>query len=130
MQQIAVIGQKLPFQQGEDVPFPGFHPFRFSDCAPLMIVAEQMQDAVQQQKYQFMLEGNSRVRRVRRRSFRGNHHIPQQQRLQAAPFPFLHGEGDDVGRPVALQIITIEPLNALIIQDQDRQFRLRISRDA
>ncbi len=94
-----------------------------------MIVAEQMQNTVQQQKYKLMLERHTRFGGIGSSALGGDHHIPQQQRLQATPLSLLHGKRDDIGRPVALQVIAVDLLNAVVINQQNRQFCVRKSRD-
>ena len=128
--QIAVRAEQFALQPGKQLLLLRFHLCRLLLAAPLMIVAEQMQDAVQQQKNQFMFERDTGGGGIVGRPLRRNHHIPQQLGLNTAPLAFLHGKGDHIGRPVTLQIVPVELLNGGVINNQNRQFRLRTSRVA
>lgn len=110
--------------------FPGLHLLCLGGSPAFMIIAEQMENAMQQQKNQLMLKRDVRRRRILGGPFRRNHHIPEQQGLQPAAFPFLHGKGDDVGRSITLQIISIDVADPGVIKNQNRQLRFRKSRDA
>ena len=127
---ITAVGQKTLFEQGENFLFTGLHLLRLRFAAPLMIVTKQMKDTVQQQKSQFMLHRDGRFGSILGSALRRDHHVSKQHGRQPAPFTFLHGKGNNIGRPVALQILAIDLLNPGIIENQDRQFRLRKSRDA
>ncbi len=122
--------QELLAEQGENLPFPRFHALGLLDAPPLMIVAEQMENAVQQQKNQLAFEGDAGLGGIPGRCLGGDHHIAKQLGAKIPSLPLAHGEGDDVGRLVPLQIVAIDDADLGIVDDQDRQFRLRTSRDA
>lgn len=95
-----------------------------------MIIAKQMENAVQQQKDELMLVGNAGFGGVPRCRLGGNHHVAKQLGAEIPSLPLAHGKGDDVGRLVPLQVVAIDDPDFGIVNDQDRQFGLRTSRDA
>ena len=117
-------------QEGEDFPLPRFHALGLGGTAALMIVTKQMENAVQQQKDQLMLVGDAGFGGIPRRRLGGNHHVAKQFGAEIPPFPLAHGKGDDVGRLIPLQVVAIDDPDFGIVNDQDRQFGLRTSRDA
>ena len=120
---------EFPDQQRENLLFPGFHGPRLLRCAAFMIITEQMQNAVDQQEPDFMLKGNLRFRGIRCGPFRGDDHVAEQVRIKPGPDPFLLSERNHIGRPVPLQIVPVDPADLFVIDDQNRQFRIRRSRD-
>ena len=95
-----------------------------------MIIAEQMKDAMQQEEIQLAIERGLRLAGIAGRRLRRDHHVAEQIRLHAAPLAFLHGKRDHVGRAVLAQVITIDRLDAGIIDNQNRQLGVRTSRGA
>ncbi len=63
------------------------------------------------------------------RTFSRDNHIAEQIGLDTGPLTFKHRKGNDVGRPVAPQVIAVDLLNPGVVEQNDRQFALRISRD-
>lgn len=59
----------------------------------------------------------------------GDHHVTENLRLNATAFALLHGKRDHIGRPIPLQVIPVDHLNAGIIDNQNRQLGIRKSRD-
>lgn len=94
-----------------------------------MVVAKQMQDAMQQQKAEFLLKRNIRFSSVSSRCVDGDNDITQDIGTKVPSLPLLHGKGDDVGRPVALQIVSIDLPDAGVVNQQNGQLGLRTSRD-
>lgn len=95
-----------------------------------MIVAEEVKNAVQQQKIEFTGKGHSGLRGIPGRRRCRDHHITQKEHASADLLPFLLRKGDDIGRLVALQIVAIDLTNAPVANDEDREFGVRTSRDA
>jgi len=94
-------------EQGEDFPLTRLHAHGFCFSATFVVVAEQVQYPVQEQEIEFPLEGDSRFSRIALGSVGGNNDIAEQPWLDACAFPFLHGEGDDIGGLVAAQIVAV-----------------------
>jgi hypothetical protein len=89
-----------------------------------------MQDAMQQQKIEFMLDGYPGLGSIAGRSLHRDYYVAEQVSLHSGPLPFLHGEGNHVGRPVLAEPGVVQLANACIIDEQNREPRLRTSRDA
>lgn len=95
-----------------------------------MVVAEEVKNAVQQQKVKFADKRYSGVRGIPGRCRRRDHHIAEEETAPADRLPFLLGKGDDISRFVALQIVAIDLTNTPVADDEDRQLSVRTSRDA
>lgn len=91
-----------------------------------MVITEQMENAVDQQEPEFVFKGNLRRRCVARGPLGRDHHVAQQQGLDARTLPFLHRKGDHIGRPVTLEKIPIQRLNGGVVENQDGQLCVRL----
>ena len=83
---------------------------------------------MQQEEIQLALERGLCLAGIASCSLRRDHHVAKQLRLYTAPLAFLHGKGDDVGRPVFPQVIAIDLLDSDIVDDQNRQQGVRTCR--
>ena len=91
--------------------------------APLMIVAAEMQNAVDQEYCQLFVQRSlalSGLASCRRHS---NHHVTEQVCGRIGRFP--HGKGQHVGRAILAPVPTIETPHSLIAHEQDAQIRGR-----
>lgn len=95
-----------------------------------MVIAEEMEDAVQQQEIELTRQGEAGFRGITRRGLGRDHHIAKEERCTADRLPFLLGEGDDIGRLVALQVVAVDLADAPVADDENRQLGVRTSRDA
>lgn len=95
-----------------------------------MVIAEEMKDAVQQQKIELTGQRQAGFRRIARRGLGRDHHIAEEERFSSDLFPFLLGKGDDVGRLVPLQVVPVDLADAPVADDENRQLGIRTSRDA
>ena len=77
-----------------------------------------------------MLVGDAGLGGISGRRLGGDHHVAKQLGAEIPSLPLAHGKGDDVGRLVPLQVVAIDDPDFGIVNDQDRQFGLRTSRDA
>ena len=111
-----------PHDRPQNHPFTTMHPARFF-LAPLMIVAAEMQNTVDQEYRQLFVQRSlplSGLARCRRHS---NHHVTEQVCGKIGRFP--HGKGQHVGRAILAPIPTIEAPHSLIAHEQDAQLRRR-----
>ncbi len=92
-----------------------------------MIESDQMQHAVNQKLDQALSKRNAGkfgffFRRVRRYD-----HISQQKGRNLRKLAFLHGKGNYIGRAFMLEIFVVDDFNLGVIDNQQRQFMVRIS---
>jgi len=90
-----------------------------------MIIAEDVQDAMDQQLIKAPFLGHPSVGSLPCAGVHGNYHVSQQVGVDAPMFSFLHGKGDDIGGAVMAQVPFVKFLNARIIHDQYGEFALR-----
>lgn len=95
-----------------------------------MVIAEEMENAVQKQEGEFTNKRDLGFRCIAGRRLGRDHHIPEEKIFPPALLPFLLGKGDDIGRLIPLQILAIDLADTPIADDEDRQFGVRTSRDA
>ncbi len=84
---------------------------------------------MQQQEPEFMFERDSGLCSIAGCALGRDNHIAEQIGLNACPFAFEHRKRNDIGRPVAPQVVTVDLLNPGVVEQNDRQLPLRISRD-
>jgi len=89
-----------------------------------MIIAEDMQDAVDQQLIKAAFHRHFCVGGFPCAGIRRNHHVSKQEGIDSPVFSFLHGKRDDVGGAGMVQVRLIEFLDARIIHDQDGEFAI------
>ena len=95
-----------------------------------MVIAEEMEDTVQQQEIEFTGQRQTGFRRIAGRGLSRDHHIAEKECFSSDLLPFLLGKGDDVSRLVPLQIFPVDLADEPITDDENRQFGVRTSRDA
>lgn len=120
---------KFEAQQIENLFLPRLHPCRFCSAAAFMVVAEEVKNAVQQQKVKFADERHSGVRGITGGCCRRDHDIAEKEPASTDCLPFLLGKGDNISRFIALQIVAIDLTNAPVPDDENRQLSVRTSRD-
>jgi hypothetical protein len=101
------------------------HPARLF-FTPLMIVAAEMQNAVDQQSGDFLVQGLPSLFRLSTRYGYRDYHIAQHARrmtwdVRRAGFP--HRKGQHVCRAILTSIPTVEASHSLIAHEQDAQLR-------
>ena len=84
-----------------------------------MVVTKQMQNPVQKKKVQLTLERGLCLGSIPCRRFSRDYDIAEKIRLNPLTLAFLHGKGDNVGRTILIQVITIDVLDRLVIDNQD-----------
>lgn len=122
--------RKFTPQQSKDLLFTRFHPRRLCGTATLMVIAEEMEDAVQQEKIEFAGQRETGFRCITGRSLGRDHYITEKVPFSADHLPFLLSKGDDIGRLVTLQIVAVNLADTPVTDDENRQFGVRTSRDA
>ncbi len=90
-----------------------------------MVIAKQMQDAVNQQFDETPFKGDPGCLGLALTGFHGYDHIPQQVGAKFAKLAFLHGKGDHIGRPLPSQVLLVQGRDAVVVDDQQGQFGLR-----
>ncbi len=90
-----------------------------------MIIAEDVQDTVDQQLIKASLQWHFGVVGLPCTGIHGNHHVAKQVGVDPPMFSFLHCKGDDIGGTGMIQVCLVELLNARVIHDQDGEFALR-----
>ncbi|TKS62400.1 MAG: hypothetical protein EWM73_02510 [Nitrospira sp.] len=88
-----------------------------------MIVAAEMQNAVDQQHRQLLVQRSLALFCLAGCSWDGNHHVTKQARVGMGRLP--HGKGQHVGRAILASIPTIETPHPLIAHEHDTQLRRR-----
>jgi hypothetical protein len=92
------------------------HPARFF-LTPLMIVAAEMQNAVDQEHYQLLVKRSLTLFGLAGCSRHGNHHITKQ--LRGGIKRFTRGKCQHVCRAILAAIPTIETPHPLIAHEHD-----------
>lgn len=88
-------------------------------CRQRMVIADQMQDAMNQQACYFLAGCAAVPGGLARGSFDRNHHISQQPGPAADTRGVAQGKSDHIGRPVAAEVLLIQPGYPSVIQKQD-----------
>jgi len=91
----------------------------------LMVIAEQMQDTVDQQFIESALPAQIGFLCFSGGGIHRYHHITQKMRAQMGKFALAHGKGDDVGRPLAVKIIFVERRDLRVIHEENGNFAVR-----
>ncbi len=92
---------------------------------PLMFVSNQVKHAMDhQQDNHFHLVKTETVR-LALGGFNRNHQIPQKVRLQGGKLSFSHGEGQNIGRFIAAEVLSIQCLNLEVVHKQEAEFGLK-----
>jgi len=98
------------------------HPARFF-LTPLMIIAAEMQNAMDQEHRQFLVQRSLTLFRLADCRRHGNHHVTKQ--ACGGMGRLTHGKGQHVGCAILAPIPTIETPHPLIAHEQDAQLRRR-----
>ena len=122
--------EKLPLYNGKNFLFASFHDPGVLGGAPFMVVSQEVQGAVQEQKIKLAFETGACLMGVTGCGLRGDDNVAEDFGMNVTPLPLAHGEGDHVGRVVVPEIVAVDPVNLLVIDEQDRQLGVRTSRDA
>lgn len=93
-----------------------------------IVVAEKMQDAVNQKESQLMGEGMAMVLRLARSGLDGDDHISKRIRIWRCGTLRLR-KGKDVGGTIVVQIYPIEAPDGSIIDEEHGELILRFSQD-
>lgn len=83
-----------------------------------MIVAEEMQHAMDQEVRQFFSDRVAMCLRLTKGGFSGDHHIAEKLRMQMCKRAFAHGKGEDIGRTIDATIIGVQTVDCGIVDDQ------------
>jgi hypothetical protein len=111
---------RQPRERPQDHPFPTMHPARFL-LTPLMIVAAEMQNAMDQEHRQLFVKRSLTLFGLAGCSRHGNHHVTKQACGGMERLP--RGKGQHVGRAILAPIPTIETSHPLIADEHDAQLR-------
>lgn len=84
-----------------------------------MVVAEEMQDAVDQQLVKAFIYAEPGHFGFLKTGIHRYDDIPKQLGIDIAMGPFTHRKGDDVGGPLMLQVVLIELSDTRVVYDQD-----------
>ncbi len=84
-----------------------------------------MQNPVDQKKIKPIFKINAQVFGFPLGGIHGNHHIPQQFRMNAGKIPLLHGKRHHIGGAVPVEIPTVEVLNPWIIGNHQGELSVR-----
>ena len=95
-----------------------------------MVIAEKMEDAVQQQEIEFTGERETGFRRIAGRSLGRDHDIAEEERFSSDHLPLLLGKGDDISRLVPLQVVPVDLADEPVADNENRQLGVRTSRGA
>jgi len=112
-----------PFQQ---VSGFCFHDFRFGFIL-FVIESGQMQYSVNQKLDQALSKRDAGKMGLFLRCIRRYDHISQQKRGYLWEIAFLHGKGNYIGRAFMLQVFAVDDFNLGVIDDEKRQFMVRIA---
>ena len=72
-----------------------------------MVIAHEMEDAVDQQKKNLFLRSPADGRRLSLGRFRRDDHITQDRGRERRRVPRPHGKGNDIGRTIAVKILAV-----------------------
>ncbi len=89
-----------------------------------VIIAEDMEDTVDQQLIETPINGHSGVFGFSGASIHRYHDISQQVWIEAPMLSLLHGKGDDVGWTCVVQVRPVNLFNSRVIHNQDGEFAL------
>lgn len=89
-----------------------------------MVVAEKVQNAVDEQDPDLGRQRPATRFRLSRGSCQRDHHITQQARLTRNGLPFSHGEGKDIGRSVFVAVLPVERVDLRIPDETDGELCL------
>jgi len=95
---------------------------------PFMLIAKQMEDAVDHQEDDRLRSIETETIRLTPGRIHGDNHIPQELRVDGNEGSFRHGKGKDIGGFVTTQITPIQVLNLTVIDERDAEFSLREGR--
>ncbi len=90
-----------------------------------VIVAEQMQDPVDQQARHLLFETVAEALGLTSRGVETDHHVPEHPRRDRLALPFELREGDDVGRMVLAPPLAVERVDRGVVREEDRQLSAR-----
>ena len=100
------------------------HPAGFF-LTSFMIVATEMQNAVDQEYRQLFVQRSLALSGLASCHWHRNHYISKQVSRGMRCLP--HGKGQDIGRAILAPILTIKPAHPLIAHELDAQLRRRFS---
>jgi hypothetical protein len=86
-----------------------------------MVVSSQMEDAMQQQKYYPVFEGNVTISRFFCSGIGGDNHVPQYMCIQAGKMPFLHGKRNDIRWLVFAKVLPVKLSNSPVTNNRNGQ---------
>ena len=81
-----------------------------------MVIAEEMQDAMNEEIHNLIAEGVLPFKRLPLRGLNRHDHIPEQVRMDVAKRLSNHGKGQDIGWKIALEVLPVQFCYLLIIQ--------------
>lgn len=87
-----------------------------------MVMTEEMENAVDHQENNFFPCFPAGGMRLAFGRLRRDDHIAQKMRRKVRGIDGCHGESDDIGRPVAFQILPIQAGDFFIVHDDDADF--------
>ena len=87
-----------------------------------MVVAQKMQDAVDQQEHKLFIEADIVLPGLPGCGLQGDNHVPQKLGLYLGKGGIPHGKGDDVGGAVVAEIVPVQLLYLVVIQQQYAYF--------
>jgi len=96
----------------------------------LVVIAEQVQNAVHQEFLHTAFQRHSRLFAFPFGRFDRDDDIAEQMGRNICEFAFTHRKGDDIGRPRPAQILSVQLSNCGIIDEQDGKLRLRTAQGA
>ena len=95
---------------------------------PFMLIAKQMEDAVDHQEDDHLRSIETETIRLTSGRVHRDDHISQELRVDRNERSFPHGKGKDIGGFVTAQITPIQFLNLTVIDKRDAEFSLREGR--
>ena len=90
-----------------------------------MVIAEKMQDSVNQKFIESALDAQAEILRFFSSSICGYYHVAQKMGGDMGKFTLTHGKGNDVCWTLAIEISVIEFCDLRIIHDKDGNFTIR-----
>lgn len=90
-----------------------------------MVVTDQVQKAVDQQAFQFLLQRKARVNSLLPCHGHRYDDIPEHVRLDPSETPFAQREGKNIGGPVLAPILPVERPHGAITDKKHAQFGIR-----
>ncbi len=88
-----------------------------------MVVAEQMQQPMSQQE-RHLVHDRAPTGGLPARGLDRDDDIPEEVRVQARAFPFLHGECENIGRPILAAVLAVERTDGGIAAKEHRKLGL------